>query len=136
MSHPTGRLLWSSNPLTLRTAWPSTRPNPFSLTAMAFSGSGPWFRIIPHQYPEYPVNNYRNNPADMRSLSENAINCIFEDRSGVLWIGTFGAGITYWIRRPIDLNCFATIHQIREACPAILSGRFLKHLTVKYGLEQ
>ncbi len=35
-----------------------------------------------------------HNPADPESLSENSINCIFQDRAGVTWVGTFGAGIS------------------------------------------
>lgn len=33
---------------------------------------------------------FRHNPADPTSLSENNVRAIFEDRSGVLWVGTFG----------------------------------------------
>ena len=38
--------------------------------------------------------HFVHNPADPESLSENSINCIFQDRAGVTWIGTFGAGIS------------------------------------------
>ena len=38
--------------------------------------------------------HYTHNPADPESLSENTINCIFQDRSGATWFGTFGAGIS------------------------------------------
>jgi serine phosphatase RsbU (regulator of sigma subunit) len=34
-----------------------------------------------------------NNPDDDNSLSNNRIFCIFEDRSSILWIGTFGGGL-------------------------------------------
>ena len=37
--------------------------------------------------------HYQNDPANPTSLSNNVIFSIFKDRSGVIWIGTFGGGI-------------------------------------------
>ncbi len=37
--------------------------------------------------------HYRHDPADRASLSSRSVASIFEDRSGVLWVGTFGAGL-------------------------------------------
>jgi len=34
--------------------------------------------------------HYQNDPDDPRSLSHNTVASIYEDRSGVLWVGTFG----------------------------------------------
>jgi len=34
-----------------------------------------------------------NNPEDQNSLTENDINFLMQDRSGVLWIGTYGNGL-------------------------------------------
>ena len=42
--------------------------------------------------------HFQHDPNDPRSLSHNSIFSIFEDRSGVLWIGTRG-GVTI----PLDL---------------------------------
>lgn len=36
---------------------------------------------------------HRNNPADPASLSHNTITSIYEDKAGVLWIGTHGGGV-------------------------------------------
>lgn len=36
---------------------------------------------------------FQNDRTDNQSLSSNRIYALFEDRSGVLWIGTYGAGI-------------------------------------------
>lgn len=41
------------------------------------------------------IINYKNNPADPRSLGANQVQSIFIDRSGTLWIGTFGGGLNY-----------------------------------------
>jgi|WetSurMetagenome_2_1015567.scaffolds.fasta_scaffold67281_2 ligand-binding sensor domain-containing protein len=40
------------------------------------------------------VTTIANNPADPRSLSDNAIRCLFVDRAGVLWVGTDTGGIS------------------------------------------
>ncbi|MBN1300022.1 MAG: hypothetical protein JW995_02305 [Melioribacteraceae bacterium] len=39
------------------------------------------------------VINYKNDPADMNSLSSNIIRCIYQDKSDLIWIGTFGSGV-------------------------------------------
>ncbi|HBH49397.1 MAG TPA: hypothetical protein DDX98_12190 [Bacteroidales bacterium] len=40
------------------------------------------------------IENFKTNPCDPESLSENSINCIYEDQTGGIWLGTFGAGIS------------------------------------------
>ncbi len=42
---------------------------------------------------------YQHDPANPRSLSYNEIGAIFEDRAGVLWIGTDGGGLNKFNRR-------------------------------------
>ena len=37
--------------------------------------------------------HYRYNPADTNSLSHNSVFSIYEDRKGVLWVGTQGGGL-------------------------------------------
>jgi len=37
--------------------------------------------------------HYRNDPVNASSLSHNNVNVIYEDQSGVLWIGTYGGGL-------------------------------------------
>ncbi len=37
--------------------------------------------------------SYLNVPGDPGSLSHNAVTCIYEDRAGVLWLGTWGGGL-------------------------------------------
>ena len=44
----------------------------------------------------YKISHYTQNSADPQSLSQNSINCLFEDNSGSVWIGTFGAGISVY----------------------------------------
>ncbi len=38
-------------------------------------------------------SHYKNNPNSPYSLSDNWVNSIYEDRSGVLWIGTWNGGL-------------------------------------------
>ncbi|MCU4173836.1 ligand-binding sensor domain-containing protein [Carboxylicivirga sp. N1Y90] len=43
------------------------------------------------------VRHIQNNPVDPSSLSQNAINCIYNDKeSGAIWLGTFGAGLNMY----------------------------------------
>jgi len=42
--------------------------------------------------------HYKNNPNSPNSLSNNWVNSIYEDRSGVLWIGTRGGGLNKFDR--------------------------------------
>ena len=37
--------------------------------------------------------HYRHDPVNASSLSHNNVNVIYEDQSGVLWIGTYGSGL-------------------------------------------
>jgi two-component system sensor histidine kinase ChiS len=52
-------------------------------------------KLIPSErYKSSPVFiHYKNNPDDLTSLSSNRIYSIYEDNSGVLWIGTMGGGL-------------------------------------------
>jgi signal transduction histidine kinase/ligand-binding sensor domain-containing protein len=42
--------------------------------------------------------HYRHDPADPRSLSSNIVRTLYEDRMGVLWVGTRGGGLSKWDR--------------------------------------
>ncbi len=49
------------------------------------------------------IKTYQNNPHDTTSLSVNKVNCINEDGSGNLWIGTLGGGLNLFDR---EKECF------------------------------
>jgi len=72
---------------------------------------------------------YQHNPKDPDSLSHNRVMSIFEDQSGVLWIGTFGGGLnrfdrekerfTHWVNEPgntfsLSNNEIISIYEDRE----------------------
>ncbi|UCH65412.1 MAG: sigma 54-interacting transcriptional regulator [Ignavibacterium sp.] len=44
-------------------------------------------------YDGYRFSVLRNDPQDTNSLSYNDINVLCEDRAGIIWIGTFNAGL-------------------------------------------
>jgi signal transduction histidine kinase/ligand-binding sensor domain-containing protein len=43
--------------------------------------------------------HYLNDPTFSKSLSENSIAALYEDHSGILWIGTHGGGVNLYDRR-------------------------------------
>ena len=46
-----------------------------------------------NRFDGYRYRVLRQDPEDANSLSYNDLKCVVEDRDGVLWIGTFGAGV-------------------------------------------
>ena len=46
-----------------------------------------------NRYDGYGYRVLRHDPEDSNSLSYNDLKCVVEDRDGILWIGTFGAGL-------------------------------------------
>jgi ligand-binding sensor domain-containing protein len=42
----------------------------------------------PHQLSQVSFHSYRSNTDDTNSLSSNIVRCVFEDRSGIMWIAT------------------------------------------------
>lgn len=45
------------------------------------------------------IENYKYNPSNPRTISENSIVSIFEDKYNDIWIGTFGKGVNYYSKR-------------------------------------
>lgn len=41
----------------------------------------------------YSIRNYRHNPEDRTSISNDAVYTVYEDRAGRMWIGTYGGGL-------------------------------------------
>ncbi len=52
-------------------------------------------RMLPRATPEEPprFQHFRHDPRNPYSLSNNPVDSIFEDRSGVLWVGTYTGGL-------------------------------------------
>ncbi|MBS1635287.1 MAG: SpoIIE family protein phosphatase [Bacteroidetes bacterium] len=47
-----------------------------------------------NRYDGYHFKTFKNNPHAQNSISSNDINCIYEDKSGVLYIGTKNGGLS------------------------------------------
>jgi signal transduction histidine kinase/ligand-binding sensor domain-containing protein/DNA-binding response OmpR family regulator len=55
-----------------------------------------------------------HNPNDEKSLAQNSINCMYKDRDGIIWLGSFKQGVSYYhesiVRFPLfresDVNSF------------------------------
>ncbi|MFA3783965.1 two-component regulator propeller domain-containing protein [Melioribacteraceae bacterium 4301-Me] len=58
-----------------------------------FGGGLNYFKYNPHQNGRIAFKKYLHNPNDQFSISDNRIYCIYEDKEGILWIGTFGGGL-------------------------------------------
>lgn len=61
------------------------------------------------RYDGYEFKTYRYDPFDATSLSGNTITTLFLDKSGHLWVGTYGSGLNLYDNRKdyfvhVDLN--------------------------------
>ena len=45
------------------------------------------------RYDGYRIKQYRNDPLNQNSLSSDALESICIDKDGIIWIGTFNAGL-------------------------------------------
>ena len=67
-----------------------------------------------NKYDGYEFKVYRNNPGNSNSLAYNQITFLYEDKEGILWLGTFYGGLdrydpiknefTHHVFNPNDLN--------------------------------
>ncbi len=64
-----------------------------------FGGGLNYFKYDPNDKRKIVFKKYVNNPDDPFSLSDNRVYCIYEDREGILWIGTFGGGLDKFDRK-------------------------------------
>jgi ligand-binding sensor domain-containing protein/signal transduction histidine kinase len=54
------------------------------------------------------IQHYSNHLDEPTSLSDNRINVLFEDRSGIFWVGTFGGGLNRFDRERDSFTRFTT----------------------------
>jgi ligand-binding sensor domain-containing protein len=52
-----------------------------------------------NKYDGYDFTVYKYNALDAHSLSDNFITSIYEDKSGIIWIGTDGGGLNKFNRK-------------------------------------
>src|SRR5689334_14431233 len=46
-----------------------------------------------YRYDGYDFITYKNDPLNLNSLSDNSLESLCIDSTGILWIGTFGGGL-------------------------------------------
>ena len=51
------------------------------------------YKLCKNEEGGFSIINYKNNPEKLNTLSNDRVNCIFEDRQGIIWIGTSENGI-------------------------------------------
>lgn len=61
------------------------------------SKSGLW------RYDGGNFKNYKRDPKDITSITDNYIMCLYEDKTGTLWVGTYGGGLLKYDR---ECDCF------------------------------
>jgi len=68
---------------------------------VASDGQG-LLKVQPRARAEDPVRfqRFTQDPRDPRSLSGNGLQCVFEDRSGVLWVSAYNAGLNKLVLNP------------------------------------
>jgi signal transduction histidine kinase/ligand-binding sensor domain-containing protein len=53
-----------------------------------------WFAATGlHRYDGYQFTSYFHNPSNPGSLVTNRLESVYTDRNGIIWVGTFGAGL-------------------------------------------
>lgn len=71
-----------------------------TFTSMLFESGGEcWFGTQNHGLYLHNIRNgttvqFLHNQQDPRSIGNNSISCVYRDHSGILWIGTFGSGLS------------------------------------------
>ena len=53
-----------------------------------------WFATLDAliKYDGYTLTRYQNNPKDTNSLGDNIVMSVYEDHTGLIWVGTAGGG--------------------------------------------
>jgi len=59
-------------------------------------GEGVYKAVYQKDTGRYNITQYKNNPMNVYSLSDNNIYSIFQDKNGGIWIGSYGGGLNYY----------------------------------------
>lgn len=77
------------------------------------------------RYDGYTFKTYRHDPADTTSISSNIIRALYQDESGMIWVGTDGGGLCRFDPRT---ETFATF-KYQPQDPGSLSGNRIYGIT-------
>lgn len=58
------------------------------------------------RYDGGSFKNYVKNEADLSSITNNHISCLYEDSKGDLWVGTYGGGLLKYIKKQDSFERF------------------------------
>lgn len=72
------------------------------------------------------INHYQHIPANPRSLSSNLIRSIYEDRSGVIWVGTQNGGLN----RLTNKQNFINILPAQSSPSGVLANPIVRAITL------
>jgi len=75
-----------------------------------------WFCTLDglNRYNGYQFKIFRNIPGDSTSISNNKILSICEDKSGNIWIGTYGGGLTNMIQKCLAEDHYSIRKSIKQ----------------------
>lgn len=62
-----------------------------------------------NRYNGYEFAVYKNDPKDSTSIGSNAINCLYEDRRGQVWVGTNNGGLNLYNRDTDSFRRFVEV---------------------------
>jgi len=57
------------------------------------SSSDGLYKVLRKGESDFSISNYSNNPEKLNTLSNDRVSCLYEDRQGIIWIGTSENGI-------------------------------------------
>jgi signal transduction histidine kinase/ligand-binding sensor domain-containing protein/CheY-like chemotaxis protein len=90
---------------------------------------------------ELKLKGYKNHPADLRSISDNSIVCLFEDNLKDIWIGTNEGGLNYFSKREKKFNTVSEGNLTNNTIQSDLVNSFFEEedylwIGTEEGLEQ
>jgi diguanylate cyclase (GGDEF)-like protein len=64
------------------------------------------FKALPRQRSEDPIRfeRFAHDPKDADSISRNGLQCVFEDRSGMLWVSSYQGGLNKVVLNPSSVH--------------------------------
>ncbi|MCX7987329.1 MAG: ATP-binding protein [Bacteroidales bacterium] len=63
------------------------------------NGSGKGLFRIRNPFNSPTIDKYLSDPFDLYSISDNSIECVYRDKDGGLWIGTYAGGLNFYSHR-------------------------------------
>ena len=66
---------------------------------------------------QFNLTHYRHDPDNIYSLSDNNVYCVYEDKSGRIWIATFSNGINYMAKDKKGKDIFINHRNLLQKYP-------------------